>query len=682
MLVLRRVLPALFLSVILWLVSLAPLAQERAGRYVPVQPGPSMSRVGASAIGIGNKALMATWSIAGGRLKPESFEDKLSSRKVPVAEEAFVLTLAGGRLLRASEMRITRSARQEPLAANPKASRLSERSPGKQLVVSLEPKDGAFQVTWCAIVRDGSNYVRQQLTLTAGKTDLVVTDIALLALAAPGASVAGTVQGSPVVLGSTFMGIEHPMSECRMEGDIARCALHRDVPIRAGRSFSVASVIGVAPGDQLRRGFLNYVERERAHPYRTFLHYNTWYDLGYFSKFDEAASLDVIEAYGRELVRKRGVRMDSFLFDDGWDDPQTLWKFHGGFPNGFAPLKQAAAKYGAAPGVWLSPWGGYSEPKKQRLAFGQQQGFETNRQGFALSGPVYYKRFHDTCLDFVRTYGVNQFKFDGIGRATGTIPASEFGSDFEAAIQLIDDLRVEKPDLYVNLTTGTWPSPFWLQYADSIWRGGEDHDFAGVGSDRQRWITYRDGDTYAGIVKKGPLYPVSSLMLHGLIFAKLAKQLNTDPHDDFASEVRDYFGTGTQLQEMYITPSLLTDRNWDVLAEAAKWSRQNQDVLVDTHWIGGDPRKLEVYGWASWTPAKAILVLRNPGDKAATYGVDVQEAFEIPAGQPTTYRARSPWKEDQARPAIELQAGKPYTFTLKPFEVLTLDAVPVVLKTK
>ena len=46
----------------------------------------------------------------------------------------------------------------------------------------------------------------------------------------------------------------------------------------------------------------------------------------------------------------------------------------------------------------------------------------------------------------------------------------------------IGELRAKKPDLYVNLTTGTYPSPFWLLYADSIWRGGDDHSFAGVGS--------------------------------------------------------------------------------------------------------------------------------------------------------------------------------------------------------
>lgn len=49
------------------------------------------------------------------------------------------------------------------------------------------------------------------------------------------------------------------------------------------------------------------------------------------------------------------------------------------------------------------------------------------------------------CLNMVRRDGVNMFKFDGVGRALGTVAGSQFGSDFEAAIQLIADLRAEKP---------------------------------------------------------------------------------------------------------------------------------------------------------------------------------------------------------------------------------------------
>ena len=60
-------------------------------------------------------------------------------------------------------------------------------------------------------------------------------------------------------------------------------------------------------------------------------------------------------------------------------------------------------------------------------------------------------------------------------------PGSQFDSDFAAVIHLIGELRAAKPDLFINLTTGTWPSPFWLMYADSIWRGGEDDCHGGRG---------------------------------------------------------------------------------------------------------------------------------------------------------------------------------------------------------
>ncbi|MGH7604481.1 MAG: enterotoxin, partial [Gemmatimonadaceae bacterium] len=453
-----------------------------------------------------------------------------------------------------------------------------------------------------------------------------------------------------------------------------RCSMTRTLPLRPGTALTVSSVAGVARAGQMRRDFLTYVERERAHPYRTFLHYNSWYDIGYFSRYDEAAALAAITAFGTELHEKRGVTLDSFLFDDGWDDPKTLWHFNPGFPAGFTNVAEATHRYGAAPGVWMSPWGGYGEPRQERIKYGKAQGFETNEDGFALSGPVYYKHFRDTCLDMMHRYGVNQFKFDGTGNSSSTFPGSPFDSDFDAAIHLIDELRAEKPDLYVNLTTGTYPSPFWLRYADSIWRGGDDHEFAGIGTSRQRWITYRDADTYEHVVRAGALYPLNSLMLHGMIYARSAHNLMTDPGNDFSSEVRSYFGTGTQLQEMYITPTLLSRDNWDTIAESARWSRANADTLVDTHWVGGDPLRLEPYGWASWSPRKGILTLRNPSNVPQKIAIDVERVFELPPDAPRRYSASSPWAADRGRAAVELRAGEEREIRLAPFEVLTLEA--------
>ena len=634
-----------------------------------------------------NDSVAASWKVERSRFRAVSFEDKVNAKRFTLPEAAFSLILRDGTELHSSEMRVVGEPSVEALRGDPRAARLAERVGGMQVGVMLEDVRGRLRASWRAVLRDGSNYVRQEVTFEATGGDLPVVEIRLVDAPLEGARVEGTVTGSPVVSGNLFLGFEHPLSVCKAEPARATCGLTRELPLRAGAGVTYSSVVGVTRPGQLRRDFLAYLERERAHPYRTFLHYNSWYDIGYTNKFDEKDSLDRINHFGRELVSKRGVKMNSFLFDDGWDDTSSLWNFHSGFPRGFTPLREAAARYGAAPGVWMSPWGGYDDAKKARLKYGEAEGFEIRDDGgkfgpgFALSGPKYYERFREVCLQMIDRYGVNQFKIDGFGNANRAFPGSRFDSDFDAAINLVRELRERRPDLFVNLTVGTFPSPFWLRYGDSIWRGGEDHDFAGTGTDRQQWITYRDAETYKMTVRRGPLYPLNSLMLHGLIYAEKVsrskqKKLDRDPAGDFDDEIKSYFGSGTHLQEMYVTPALLKEKDWNLLAEGARWSRANADVLVDTHWVGGDPAALEVYGWASWSPRKGILVLRNPSDRPREFTLDVGRAFELPRGAARVYAARSPWREEAGRPAVSLRAGRPHTFRLAPFEVLTLEATP------
>ena len=130
----------------------------------------------------------------------------------------------------------------------------------------------------------------------------------------------------------------------------------------------------------------------------------------------------------------------------------------------------------------MSPWGGYGKPKQERIAAGREAGYEIVDNGFALSGPKYYAAFRDTCVKFVPRLRGEPVQVRRHRKCRpGLCRVAQFDSDFAAAIHLIGELRALKPDLYINLTTGTYPSPFWLRYADSIWRGGEDHDFLGVG---------------------------------------------------------------------------------------------------------------------------------------------------------------------------------------------------------
>ena len=637
--------------------------------WLPLEPGVARCTAGVDSATLENAALRFSLGIQDARLQPQNFDNRLSRAVHPLAGELYSLEFRDGRRLAASAMRLTSPVSCNQLRAAPAAVRGAARRAGAELRATLKDERTGLLLEWRLILRDSSNYVREEIQLKPTH-DLDLGAIEMIDLNLDGASVAGTVEGSPIVADDRFFGFEHPMADSMVLFGRATAALKRSMPIRAGVEVSYSAVFGVAPERQMRRAFQTYLEDERAHPYRTFLHYNSWYDIGYFTPYTQGDALHAINAFGAELVRKRGVRMDSFLFDDGWDDTSRLWQFHSGFPQGFTPLKEAAARYGAAPGVWLSPWGGYGAPRKARLLTARSLGYEIDDQGLALSGPKYYALFHRVALELLREYGINQFKLDGTGSPDKVTPGSEFDSDFSAAIALIGDLRQLQPDLFINLTTGTWPSPFWLRTVDSIWRGGEDHAFAGEGTNRQRWMTYRDADTYGGIVRLGPLYPLNSLMLHGIIYARHAQGLDRDPADDFADELWSYFASGTGLQELYISPDLLSDQNWDELAAGAKWSRAHAEILRDSHWIGGDPARGEVYGWASWSPERAVVALRNPSSHPQSLTLDLAATLELPQGAARSWRVSTP------RHGGDLQswsADKSLVVNLKPFEVQLWD---------
>lgn len=201
--------------------------------------------------------------------------------------------------------------------------------------------------------------------------------------------------------------------------------------------------------------------------------------------------------------------------------------------------------------------------------------------------------------------------------------------------------------------------------------------FSGKGFKRQQWINYRDTHTFANVVQKGPLYPLNSLMTQGIVHGTHgpAALLEDDPKS-WADEVWSFFGSGTNLQELYIKPQRLTETMWDILALGAKWSHENADILVDTHWVGGDPGEHRVYGWASWSSRKGILVLRNPNDQNETISLYIGAALELPDGAPTHFNLSTPRLDQRAVPDDLLNAGEVFHFDLMPFEVLVFELQP------
>lgn len=514
------------------------------------------------------------------------------------------------------------------------------------------------------------------------------------------------IRGLPITVGRFFAGLEHPLSEQQIrDGQVVGSILHasklaeptQDKPWAYGAVFGVAS-----EESQLRRSFSQYIHEVRPGRRTPMVHYNSWYDFYSYQdegfnggdldrrknpelisalrldKLREEGCLERVEAFGTELVLKRGTKMDSFLWDDGWDDPTTLWQFDKQrFPRRFHQIAAKAREYGAGTGVWLSPWGGYGIPQQQRIAYGKQLfGAETNSnaalqsEAFSLAGPRYRKVFVDTALAFRRQQGVNMYKFDGVAG-----DPSELAVEMEAMLDLILQLRVDTnkkdddggrgddddgqdgddhgdDEVWINLTTGTWASPFFLLWADSIWRGAgdiqndprewlPDPPLSTDGlSRRQRWIRWRSMVVHELVVRRSGFFPISQLMIHGVIVAShgdaLMQGLNKYDQVDFAQEVWSFVGLGLQLQELYVAPRYMTDQAWDVLAEGLKWARREAYVLLDSHWAFGEARLREVSCVASWheEEARGFIYFYNPlGTRQTSKGFTLASVLELPSSQ-------------------------------------------------
>jgi hypothetical protein len=96
-------------------------------------------------------------------------------------------------------------------------------------------------------------------------------------------------------------------------------------------------------------------------------------------------------------------------------------------------------------------------------------------------------------------------------------------------------------------------------------------------------------------------------------------------------------------------------------------------VLRDSHWIGGDPVRGEVYGWAAWAPGQATLALRNPTDRPARFEFDLGAALELPAREANTWQATPVYAKGDTQ---RWRVGQTIVVALQPFEVRVWDLSP------
>ena len=417
----------------------------------------------------------------------------------------------------------------------------------------------------------------------------------------------------------------------------------RNTTLAAGTSWQVGAVVGLMAEGQARRSFLAYSERERAVPWRPMPVYVSWYELNidrnnsadYSTTMTVEQCTDVVQQWKTNLYDRYGVAPEAFMWDDGWDNYGT-WTFNPHFPNGFSEPDAVARQMGSGMGAWLGPVGGYGTSGTYRRNYWNGKG------GMQLSNPAYYKVFLDACSSMIRDYDFRFFKYDGISAQFSSVgpDAGTTGEEnAEGIINIEREVRKLKADIFLNTTVGTWASPFWFQFSDAVWRQENDYGTIGnQGSDRERWITYRDRLVYQNYVTNSPLCPINTLMTHGFILSKWGNVSKDMDYAGIVRELRCAFACGSGMVELYNDYELTNNINggalWGEIADCIKWQRKNRDVLPDAHWVGGNPwdgSKANVYGWASWNGIKATLALRNPAASAQTFTTTLRAALDIPA---------------------------------------------------
>ncbi|HKD91566.1 MAG TPA: hypothetical protein VKB56_06665, partial [Terriglobales bacterium] len=227
--------------------------------YFAPDPGPARAEVATTSFRVGNGVIEATWQVRNGAISGAELHDLISHRTIPAPPAPFVLLMKDGRVISPADLHPSKSPVAANISAQLSAAAASQRVAGKQITFEADDPQTGLHAIWRAIILDGANYFRQEITLSATRSAIAIAEVRLVDWNLPDAQVVGAVKGSPVVAGTIFTGFEHPLSGCAVGGGRARCALDRALPLQPGAPVTYSSVIGVAPAGQLRRAFLYYL---------------------------------------------------------------------------------------------------------------------------------------------------------------------------------------------------------------------------------------------------------------------------------------------------------------------------------------------------------------------------------------------------------------------------------------
>jgi hypothetical protein len=387
-----------------------------------------------------------------------------------------------------------------------------------------------------------------------------------------------------------------------------------------------ALVVGAGAAQDAWRDFIRYIDATRPVPARMFFMVNDWYWK------DKSQPLQALKALA-DVKRQSGVPVDTFTLDDGWDfdwDEQTkIWGRlnRERFPGGWKALQAVGQAADIDISLWFGPIGGYTYRPK-RIEFGRKIGFEIYGDKLCLSGTRYKQHVIESFAHWAGQ-GMDYIKVDGFWPEC-SVPDHGHPVGPAGAIAHMDSLmdvfaawRKPRPELLIGYTCGVNPSPFWLQHADFLWRGGRDDSHAGQGTPFDRHNTYLDSILQA---HRQTDMPMSAFVIFDIVQDRIA-----GADDQIFERGFWWLAARTSLHhDWYIQASDLTLKQWKLLARTALWAKQHEQAFRFSRMVGGDPAQGEVYGFSAFDGQRGTLALRNPSDRSQPIQSTLSELLLLP----------------------------------------------------
>lgn len=319
-----------------------------------------------------------------------------------------------------------------------------------------------------------------------------------------------------------------------------------------------------------------------------------------------------------------------------------------------------AHRYGSGFGIWLGPRGGYN--------FNQQWGKLLEKNGYgtystttydAVTGDsVYVAKLRDFFLKQQRNYGVNYWKLDGFatqqpqastngryitGGKNGNYYFTEHWERWYRSLSaMYDDASSRNSNLWINLTCYVNPSPWILQWSNSVWIQNSRDMWHAIVDGRNRemdqQLSYRDDRYYVFINQQQLQFPQAHIFNHDPVYGKtggVAPNAMTDA--EFRAYLYMMATRGTAFWEMLYSYNLMNEGNkWMINAEAMNFIDQHYQTLRNSIYFGESPLAGKVYGYSCWQRssktgiAEGIVSFRNPSNKEQSYTFLLDKTVGVP----------------------------------------------------